>query len=136
VLTPSIPTHPPAPYRSENVMFIFLVHPFDVGDTLLLDHVRHDVEEIHLNHTKFLDKDNGRAVWPNRVLRETPFINLTASEVMEDSFHLLLDLETAVQQPDLLKKVLLLQLRYCWAEQGAGPTRARSPSICRIACIT
>jgi hypothetical protein len=46
VLTPSIPTHPPAPYRSENVMFIFLVHPFDVGDTLLLDHVRHDVSAV------------------------------------------------------------------------------------------
>ena len=28
---------------SENVVFIFLVHPFDVGDTLLLNSRRHDV---------------------------------------------------------------------------------------------
>ena len=37
------------------------------------------VEEIHLNYTRFLDKDNGRVWWPNRVLRDTPFINLSAS---------------------------------------------------------
>jgi hypothetical protein len=69
---------------SENVVFIFLVHPFDVGDTLLLSTTsggaaRHDVEEIHLNYTRFLDKDNGRVWWPNRVLRDTPFINLSMS---------------------------------------------------------
>ena len=28
---------------SENVIFVFLVHPFDVGDTLLLNHIRHEV---------------------------------------------------------------------------------------------
>jgi hypothetical protein len=37
------------------------------------------VEEIHLNHTRFLDTDNGRAWWPNKVLRDTPFINLSTS---------------------------------------------------------
>lgn len=37
------------------------------------------MEEIHLNYTRFLDKDNGRVWWPNRVLRDTPFINLSAS---------------------------------------------------------
>lgn len=42
----------PAPLRSENVTFIFLVHPFDVGDTLLLctngagEVVRHDVSAL------------------------------------------------------------------------------------------
>ena len=37
------------------------------------------VEEIHLNHTRLLDTDNGRAWWPNKVLRDTPFINLSTS---------------------------------------------------------
>ena len=37
------------------------------------------MEEIHLNYTRFLDKENGRVWWPNRTLRETAFINLTTS---------------------------------------------------------
>lgn len=166
VNTPVVPIGFPV-LCSENVVFIFLVHPFDVGDTLLLcttggGAARHDVsvasllpalaclpacilrcvgetwsvgragttseravcqcistcahhrwrrststtraswtrthvrlgvvfyidfsfsdrlqvEEIHLNYTRFLDKDNGRVWWPNRVLRDTPFINLSAS---------------------------------------------------------
>ncbi|KAL4858334.1 Mechanosensitive ion channel protein 10 [Chlorella vulgaris] len=65
----------------ENVSFVFLVHPFDVGDILLLNGVRHKVKKVLLSCTHFIDKEG---------------------ESMEDGFQLLLDLKTVERQPDLL----------------------------------
>ncbi|KAL4457286.1 hypothetical protein ABPG75_012151 [Micractinium tetrahymenae] len=114
--------------RNENVVFIFVIHPYDVGDVLLLSCTscgsssRHEVEEMHLNYTRFLDKDNGRVWWPNRTLRETAFINLSTSEIMEDNFHLLLDLDVAARQPDLLRKIKARLDDYCHKHRGEFDT--------------
>jgi small-conductance mechanosensitive channel len=78
----------------ENVVFLFMVHPYDVGDTLFLDADFHSVEEISLNFTVCLNSSNQRVWVPNQRLCSTTFINLSASGNRTETMKVLVDLDT------------------------------------------
>lgn len=86
----------------ENVVFLFIIHPFDVGDTLALDDIQHKVEEINLHFT-CLKRTDGSKVWfPNQKLRTSPFVNLSASGNKSEIIKYLLDMETS---PSIIEDV-------------------------------
>ncbi|KAG2500887.1 hypothetical protein HYH03_001647 [Edaphochlamys debaryana] len=77
----------------EAVLFLFVVHPFDVGDWLLLasgDMVK--VEEIALLFCTFLKGDGRRLYYPNTKLMGEPIVNVSRSESFYDSIVLLVDM--------------------------------------------
>lgn len=46
-------------------MFLFLAHPYDVGDSLFVDNDQCRVEEIHLGFTVLFTSNNARLFYPN-----------------------------------------------------------------------
>ncbi|KAG2451530.1 hypothetical protein HYH02_004128 [Chlamydomonas schloesseri] len=79
----------------EAVLFLFVVHPFDVGDYVLLangDMVK--VEEIALLFCTFLKGDGRRLYYPNTKLMGEPITNVSRSDTYWDSAQLLVDIAT------------------------------------------
>ena len=84
----------------ESVVFLFVVHPFDVGDVVAVGTVSSDpasapafrVEEVCLLTTTLVRVGDGaRVVWPNAKLAEAPLANLTRSGPRADSVRLIVD---------------------------------------------
>ncbi|EFN57637.1 hypothetical protein CHLNCDRAFT_57189 [Chlorella variabilis] len=79
----------------ENVVFLFMVHPYDVGDSIFIDNDQTKVEEIHLSFTVLTSSNNQRVWYPNEKIRVIPFINISTSGNRGEAFKVLVDLDTA-----------------------------------------
>lgn len=78
----------------ENVMFLFMVHPFDVGDRLIIDDATYTVHKLKLS-TTILEKDSGVRVWfPNNKLAGLPIYNQSRAEVVRETFQYAMDNST------------------------------------------
>ena len=78
----------------ENVMFLFMVHPFDVGDKLTIDKEAFTVYKMKLS-TTILEQDTGvRVLYPNNRLALLPIYNQTRAEVLRESHQYALDVST------------------------------------------
>lgn len=78
----------------ENMVYLFTVHPFDVGDQIKMDGDMYKVEKIALGYVTVLRTDNARLTFPMQVVRTKPLHNITRSELMWDSFKVLVDIDT------------------------------------------
>jgi small-conductance mechanosensitive channel len=78
----------------ESVIFIFIIHPFDVGDAVLINGVRHKIQNISILTTE-TTKWNGHVIYyPNSVLNANPMINLTRTKSYTDEQTWVVDLHT------------------------------------------
>ncbi|KAL3160440.1 hypothetical protein ABBQ32_010760 [Trebouxia sp. C0010 RCD-2024] len=75
----------------DSVIFLFVVHAFDVGDGILLNGDLHKVEEIALNMTVLKRWDGGRIWYPNSMINTVPILNVTRSENKWEFFKVFLD---------------------------------------------
>ncbi|GAB4838583.1 Mechanosensitive ion channel protein 6 [Ancistrocladus abbreviatus] len=77
----------------ESIIFLFIVHPFDVGDRCEIEGVQMIVEEMNILTTIFLRYDNSKVVYPNSILLTKPINNYYRSPDMGDAiefhFHIL-----------------------------------------------
>ena len=81
----------------ENVMFLFVVHPFDVGDRLLIDGESYVVYKMKLSTTIF-EQGSGTKVWyPNDRLAMMPIFNQTRADCARESFEFAMDLTTPTE---------------------------------------
>lgn len=91
----------------ENVVFLFVVHPFDVGDVLLIGEgsnaPRYKVDQIDLHYTIFLAPNGSRTWYPNNKLMVTPFSNISASGERGDSIKFVVDMDTPASVLDALR---------------------------------
>ncbi|KAL0735491.1 hypothetical protein Bca4012_011701 [Brassica carinata] len=69
----------------ESFVFVFVMHPYDVGDRCVIDGVALLVEEIDLLTTVFLKLDNEKVFYPNATLVSKPISNFYRSPDMGDS---------------------------------------------------
>ncbi len=103
----------------ENVVFLFVVHPFDVGDVLVVGEgesaLRYKVDQIDLHYTIFLAGNGSRTWYPNNKLMTTPFSNITASGERGDSIKIVVDMETPAGVLDAVRAA-------CEAAVAANPT--------------
>eukprot|EP00884_Botryococcus_braunii_P005990 jgi/Botrbrau1/15392/Bobra.43_2s0020.1 len=76
----------------ESVVFLFSVHPYDVGDCLFLNDLWHQVEEIHLQNTTFKRYDGVKIYYPTSKLVTEPIFNISRSANRWDSFKVLVDI--------------------------------------------
>ncbi|KAK2993061.1 hypothetical protein RJ640_020006 [Escallonia rubra] len=88
----------------ESIVFVFCMHPFDVGDRCVIDGVQMTVEEINILTTVFLRFDNEQIYYPNSVLATKPISNLQRSPEMSDSLEFTIDFTTPVEKIEVLKK--------------------------------
>ncbi|XP_009340447.2 mechanosensitive ion channel protein 10 [Pyrus x bretschneideri] len=87
----------------EAIIFVFVMHPFDVGDRCVVDGVQLIVEEMNILTTVFLRSDNEKVFYPNSVLASKPISNFYRSPEMGDSVDFTIDVSTKVETIVALK---------------------------------
>ncbi|XP_072973761.1 mechanosensitive ion channel protein 10-like [Typha angustifolia] len=90
----------------EAIIFVFVMHPFDVGDRCVVDGVQMIVEEMNILTTVFLRYDNEKIYYPNSVLATKPISNFYRSPNMGDSIEFIIDMSTSVESIGVLKSKL------------------------------
>jgi hypothetical protein len=64
----------------ESMLFLFIVHPIDVGDTVEIEGLLYTVKQLRLMSTCLVRTSGERNYYPNTRLITLPIINLTRSE--------------------------------------------------------
>lgn len=88
----------------EAIIFVFVMHPFDVGDRCVIDGVQMIVEEMNIFTTIFLKADNEKVYYPNAVLALKPISNFYRSPDMGDSLEFSIDFKTPMEKIGTLKE--------------------------------
>ncbi|KAF5748352.1 mechanosensitive ion channel protein 10 [Tripterygium wilfordii] len=88
----------------EAIIFVFVMHPFDVGDRCVVDGVPMLVEEMNILSTVFMKLDNEKVYYPNSVLATKPISNYFRSPDMGDTVEFSIDFSTPVEKIGLLKE--------------------------------
>ncbi|GMN74253.1 hypothetical protein TIFTF001_056189 [Ficus carica] len=87
----------------EAIVFVFVMHPFDVGDRCVVDGVPLLVEEMNILNTVFLKLNNEKVYYPNSVLSTKPISNYYRSSDMGDTVEFSIDFMTPVEKIGHLK---------------------------------
>ncbi|GFS37993.1 mechanosensitive channel of small conductance-like 10 [Actinidia rufa] len=93
----------------EVIIFVFVMHPFDVGDRCVIDGTQMIVEEMNILTTVFLRFDNEMIYYPNSVLATKPISNFYRRPDMGDSLEFSIDFTTPVVKiGDLKEKIKIM----------------------------
>ncbi|KAL0017679.1 hypothetical protein SO802_004748 [Lithocarpus litseifolius] len=87
----------------EAIIFVFVMHPFDVGDRCVIDGVQMMVEEMNILTTVFLKLNNEKLYYPNSVLATKPISNYYRSPDMGDYVEFSIDFVTPIERIGMLK---------------------------------
>ncbi|KAK7280609.1 hypothetical protein RJT34_25674 [Clitoria ternatea] len=88
----------------EAIIFLFVMHPFDVGDRCDIDGVQMIVEEMNILTTIFLGFDNKKIMVPNSVLATKAINNYYRSPDMGDILEFHIHIATPVEKIALIKQ--------------------------------
>ncbi|KAG2279659.1 hypothetical protein Bca52824_050879 [Brassica carinata] len=88
----------------ESIVFVFVMHPYDVGDRCVVDGVPMLVEEMNLLSTVFLKLDNEKVYYPNSVLAMKPISNYFRSPDMGETVEFSIAFSTPVSKIAHLKE--------------------------------
>ncbi|KAF4375762.1 hypothetical protein F8388_014484 [Cannabis sativa] len=88
----------------KDIVFVFIMHPFDVGDRCVIDGIPLLVEEMNILSTVFLKLNNEKVYYPNSILYTKPTSNYYRSSDMGDSIEFSIDFNTPVEKIALLKE--------------------------------
>ncbi|KAK6581371.1 hypothetical protein PZA11_006062 [Diplocarpon coronariae] len=85
-------------------IFLFVKHPYDVGDRVDIDHICLVVEQISLLYTIFKRIDTMKMVQvPNIVLNNLWVENVTRSKAMKEQLEMFISFDTTLEDIDLLR---------------------------------
>ncbi|KAF2101710.1 hypothetical protein NA57DRAFT_16756, partial [Rhizodiscina lignyota] len=88
-------------------IFLFIKHPYDVGDRVLINDTQLVVEHISLLYTVFRRIDNNRTVQvPNIVNNSTWIENVSRSKAMKEQLEIDIDAGTSFEDVELLRAEL------------------------------
>lgn len=87
----------------EAIIFLFVMHPFDVGDRCEIDGVQMVVEEMNILTTVFLKYDNQKIMIPNSVLATKAIYNFYRSPDMGDAIEFFIHISTPVEKITAIK---------------------------------
>lgn len=87
----------------EAIIFLFVMHPFDVGDRCEIDATQMVVEEMNILTTVFLRFDNQKITIPNSVLATKAIHNFYRSPDMGDSIEFCIHVATPPEKISLMK---------------------------------
>ncbi|KAF5180518.1 Mechanosensitive ion channel protein [Thalictrum thalictroides] len=88
----------------EAIIFLFVMHPFDVGDRCEVDGVQMVVEEMNILNTVFLRFDNQKIFYPNSVLATLPISNYYRSPDMGESIEFSIHISTPTEKIATMKQ--------------------------------
>ncbi|GLJ13456.1 hypothetical protein SUGI_0212730 [Cryptomeria japonica] len=87
-------------------VFLFVVHPFDVGDRCSVEGIEIVVEEMNILTTVFLRYDHNEKIWYpyNSVLATKPITNFYRSPDMGDAVEFAIHIGTPKEKVDIMKE--------------------------------
>ncbi|GAA0169548.1 hypothetical protein Leryth_003603 [Lithospermum erythrorhizon] len=88
----------------EAIIFLFVMHPYDVGDRVDIDEVQMVVEEMNILTTVFLRYDNQKIIYPNSVLATKPISNYYRSPDMGDAIDFCIHISTPTEKIAKMKE--------------------------------
>ncbi|KAK6131341.1 hypothetical protein DH2020_034909 [Rehmannia glutinosa] len=88
----------------EAIIFLFVMHPFDVGDRIEVDGVQMVVEEMNVLTTVLLKFDNHKIYYPNSILSTKPIHNYYRSPDMGDAIDFCIHISTSTEKITLMKE--------------------------------
>lgn len=91
----------------EAIIFLFVMHPFDVGDRVDVDGVQMVVEEMNILTTVFLRYDNQKIIYPNSVLITKPISNYFRSPDMGDAIDFCIHISTPMEKIASMKERII-----------------------------
>ncbi|GLT44291.1 hypothetical protein SLA2020_181970 [Shorea laevis] len=91
----------------EAIIFLFVMHPFDVGDRCDIDGVQMVVEEMNILNTIFLRYDNQKIIIPNSVLATKAINNYYRSPDMGDAVEFCVHIATPAEKIAMIKQRIL-----------------------------
>ncbi|XAR61592.1 hypothetical protein NMG60_11016060 [Bertholletia excelsa] len=92
----------------ESIIFLFVTHPFDVGDRCQVDGHDVEVEEMNIMTTVFLRSEDKLLIhYPNSILATKPIGNFYRSPDMGDSVEFSIHISTPMPKIILMKKRIL-----------------------------
>ncbi|XP_073275779.1 mechanosensitive ion channel protein 8-like [Primulina huaijiensis] len=91
----------------EAIIFLFVMHPFDVGDRVEVDGVQMIVEEMNILTTVFLRYDSLKIYYPNSVLSTKPINNYYRSPDMGDAIDFCIHISTPVEKIATMKERII-----------------------------
>ncbi|KAF9353615.1 hypothetical protein BGX26_008620 [Mortierella sp. AD094] len=105
----------------ENIVFLFITHPYDSGDLCSIDGTEMFVREVGLNSTMFITWDGKRMHYPNNILSQKPIHNVRRSPNMSEKIVLNIDCYTP--------QVKILELRARMRDFLAKESKEFSPDL-------
>ncbi|KAE8646845.1 mechanosensitive ion channel protein 6 isoform X2 [Cucumis sativus] len=91
----------------ESIIFLFVMHPFDVGDRCEIDGVQMIVEEMNILTTIFLRYDNQKIIFPNSVLATKAIHNFYRSPDMGDGIEFCLHISTPPEKIAIMRQRII-----------------------------
>ncbi|EPS67679.1 hypothetical protein M569_07093 [Genlisea aurea] len=91
----------------ESIIFVFVIHPFDVGDRCEVDNVQMVVEEMNILTTIFLRYDNQKITYPNSTLSTRPISNYYRSPDMGDSVDFSVHIATPAEKIGVMRQRII-----------------------------
>ncbi|GMP52674.1 hypothetical protein CsSME_00018398 [Camellia sinensis var. sinensis] len=91
----------------EAIMFLFVMHPFDVGDRCEIDDVQMIVEEMNILTTVFLRFGNQKIIYPNSTLSMKPISNYYRSPDMGDTIELCVHIATPIEKIAIIRQRII-----------------------------
>jgi small-conductance mechanosensitive channel len=89
-------------------IFVFVKHPYDVGDMVIINDVRMIVEHISLLYSTFKRVDNGRAVQISNIINNNNWVdNVTRSKQMKEQIDISVNAETSFADIEVFKMELI-----------------------------
>ncbi|KAG0279022.1 hypothetical protein BGZ95_002536 [Linnemannia exigua] len=108
----------------ENIVFLFITHPYDSGDLVSIEGIDMYVREVGLNSTTFVTWDGKRMYYPNNLISSKPIHNVRRSPNMTDKIvlnidYFLPDLEIQIQEMDAKLKIsMCIEHKGNWQDSG------------------
>lgn len=90
-----------------SIIFLFIKHPFDVGDRVSIDEINYTVKEIRLLSTIFIDSQGVYVQAPNTVLNSKLIHNIRRSPQMSESFTFDVHYLTSFEDVERLRQRML-----------------------------
>uniref|UniRef100_A0A7N2KT17 Mechanosensitive ion channel protein n=1 Tax=Quercus lobata TaxID=97700 RepID=A0A7N2KT17_QUELO len=84
------------------IIFLFVMHPFDVGDRCEVDGMV--VDEMNILTTVFLRFDNQKIIYPNSILATKPISNYNRSPDMGDAIDFCINISTPMEKVTSMKE--------------------------------
>ena len=89
-------------------IFVFVKHPYDVGDMVVINDVRMIVEHISLLYSTFKRVDNGRAIQIPNIINNNNWVdNITRSKQMKEQIEISVNAETSFADIETFKMELM-----------------------------